>query len=94
MQCKRTLAAIGAPSVQSLTGTLAPGGDELGLFVTLGSYSKDAVHLGRTRQDLRPVNGSELVSLVFEHYDKFSPEWKRLLPLRSVYVVDREPEAA
>lgn len=69
VQCKRTLASIGAPDVQKLTGTLAPGGSELGLFVTLGSYSKDAQHLGRTRQDLRLVNGSELVDLIVEHYD-------------------------
>lgn len=93
VQCKRTLGSIGAPDVQKLTGTLAPGGHELGLFVTLGSYSKDAVHLGRTRQDLRLINGRELVDLVFEHYDNFAPEWKRLLPMRRVYVVDREPEA-
>lgn len=93
VQCKRTLSSIGAPDVQKLTGTLAPGGSELGLFVTLGSYSNDAQHLGRTRQDLRLVNGNELVKLIFENYDRFSPEWKRLLPMRSVYVVDREPEA-
>lgn len=93
VQCKRTVGSIGAPDVQKLTGTLAPGGSELGLFVTLGAYSKDAQHLGRTRQDLRLVNGNELVGLIFEHYESFSPEWKRLLPLRNVYVVDREPEA-
>ncbi len=94
VQCKRTIGSIGAPDVQKLTGTLAPGGSELGLFVTLGSYSKDAQHLGRTRQDLRLVNGKELVALVFDNYDRFSPEWKRLLPMRRVYVVDREPEAS
>lgn len=93
VQCKRTLSSIGAPDVQKLTGTLAPGGSELGLFVTLGAYSKDAQHLGRTRQDLRLVNGNELVKLIFENYERFSPEWKRLLPMRNVFVVDREPEA-
>jgi restriction system protein len=93
VQCKRTIGSIGAPTVQALTGTLAPGGQELGLFITLGSYSKDAVHLGRTRQDLRLVNGNELVELITGHYEQFNPEWKRLLPLRRVYVVDREPEA-
>jgi restriction system protein len=46
-----------------------------------------------TRQDLRLVNGTELVNLVFTHYEQLSPEWKRLLPMRRVYVVDREPEA-
>lgn len=94
VQCKRTTSSIGGPDVQRLTGTLAPGGSELGLFVTLGSYSKDAQALGRTRQDLRLVNGNELVDLVFQHYDSFSPEYKRLLPMRSVYVVDREPSAS
>jgi hypothetical protein len=34
---------------------------------TLGAYSKDAQNLGRTRQDLRLVNGNELVALIFEH---------------------------
>jgi restriction system protein len=92
VQCKRTTGSIGGPDVQRLTGTLAPGGSELGLFVTLGAYSKDAQHLGRTRQDLRLINGNELVDLIFEHYEKFRPEYKRLLPMRSVYVVDREPQ--
>jgi restriction system protein len=92
VQCKRTIGSIGAPEVQKLTGTLAPGGSELGLFVTLGAYSSDAQHLGRTRQDLRLVNGNELVQLIFAHYEQFSPEWKRLLPMRRLYVVDREPE--
>jgi restriction system protein len=93
VQCKRTLNTISSPDVQKLTGTLAPGGSELGLFVTLGTYSKDATNLGRTRQDLRLLNGTDLVQLIFEHYDRFDPTWKRLLPMRSVYVVDREPEA-
>lgn len=91
VQCKRTTTSMSSPDVQRLTGTLAPGGSELGLFVTLGAYTKDAQHLGRTRQDLRLVNGKELVELVFQHYDRFAPEYKRLLPMRSVYVVDREP---
>jgi restriction system protein len=94
VQCKRTTSSIGGPDVQRLTGTLAPGGSEVGLFVTLGSYSKDAQHIARTRQDLRLINGTELVDLIFEHYAQFSPEYKRLLPMRSVWVVDRRPEGA
>lgn len=31
--------------------------------------------------------------MIFEHYEAFDPEWKRLLPLRQVYVVDREPQS-
>ena len=93
VQCKRTVGAIGQPDVQKLTGTLAPGGSELGLFVTLGGYTPEAKNFGRNRQDLRLVTGVELVDMIFEHYDQFDPEWKRLLPLRQVYVVDREPQS-
>jgi restriction system protein len=94
VQCKRTTASQGGPQVQQLTGTLSPGGEERGLFVTLGAYSKDAQHLERTRQDLRLINGNELVDLIWENYEKFSPRYKQLLPMRSVYVVDRRPDAS
>lgn len=90
VQCKRTVNAIGSPDVQNLVGALAHVGSELGLFVTLGAYSMDAVHLERTRQNLRLVNGAQLVDLILEHYEGLDPEWKRLLPLRRVYAVDRE----
>lgn len=90
VQCKRTINTIGAPDVQKLAGALAHGGSELGLFVTLGSYSNNALHIERTRQDVRLINGNQLVDLIFEHYEALSPEWKRLLPLRSVYAVDRD----
>jgi restriction system protein len=89
VQCKRTTSTIGGPVVQQLAGALAHGGSELGLFVTLGSYAPDALHMERTRQDLRLINGSKLVELVFEHYAALESEWKRLLPLRPVYAVDR-----
>jgi restriction system protein len=94
VQCKRVVGSIGSPEVQKLTGSLAPGGSELGLFITLGTFSKDAVHIGRSRQDLRLINGSEFVDLVLEHYEQLGSEWRRLLPLRRLYMVDRDPEAS
>lgn len=90
VQCKRTTSSIGSPDVQKLAGALAHGGSELGLFVTLGAYTNDALHLERTRQDLRLINGTQLVDLVFDHYEELDAEWKRLLPLRRVYAVDGE----
>jgi len=89
VQCKRTTATIGAPDVQKLAGSLAHGGSEVGLFVTLGAYSTDAQHIERTRQDLRLINGKHLVELVLEHYEDLAPEWKQLLPIRRVYAVER-----
>lgn len=90
VQCKRTTSTIGGPDVQKLAGALAHGGSELGLFVTLGRYSSDALHLERTRQDLRLINGTQLIDLLFDHYESLDSEWKRLLPLRRVYAVDRD----
>jgi restriction system protein len=92
VQCKRTLATQGGPNVQQLTGALAPGGNELGLFVTLGAFSADARHIERTRQDLRLLSGPDLVELIFGHYERMAPAWQRLLPMRRVFVIDRDPE--
>jgi restriction system protein len=94
VQCKRTVGPIGSPDVQKLVGALAPGGSELGLFVTLGGYSTDALHLERTRQHLRLVTGDQLVDLIFENYEALDGQWKRLLPLRRVYAVDRDAGSA
>ena len=93
VQCKKTLSTIGGPDVQKLSGALAHGGAEVALFVTLGAYSSDAIRIERTRQDLRLINGVQLVELILEHYEALDPEWKQLLPLSRVYVVSRTPDA-
>jgi len=94
VQCKRSTSPMGGPVVQNLIGTLAPGGTELGLFVTFGPFSKDALHIERTRQDLRLINGKEPVDFIFAHYEQLDPAYKRLLPMRSVYVVRRGLDAS
>jgi hypothetical protein len=38
---------------------------------------------------LLQIDGEELVVLIFEHYESFSPEYKRKLPMRRVFVPDR-----
>jgi restriction system protein len=92
VQCKRTLVTQGSQTVQQLTGALAPGGGELGLFVTLGSFSADAKHIERTRQDVRLLGGKELIDLIFDNYATLPQKWQRILPMRQVYVIDRDPE--
>lgn len=90
IQCKRTAGAIGAPDVQRLVGTLA--GSQQGLFVTLGSYSPQAVQQARTKADIRLIAGEDLTAMIFEHYENLADRWKRVLPLRSVYAVDEGPQ--
>lgn len=91
VQCKHTTSSRGRPDVQQLIGTLSSG--EVGLFVTLGSFSKDAADLERERQNLRLFGGADITRLTLEHYDKLSSQWRELLPLRRLLVVDRPPES-
>lgn len=93
VQCERTLNTIGGPDVQKLMGTLAPGSTEVGLFITLDTFTSDAISLARSRHDLRLVNGRQLVDMIFDHYEQLDLEWRRLLPLKRIYVLDHEPDA-
>src|SRR5690606_36122240 len=61
VQCKHHTGTVGAPEVQQLIGTQGP--NELSLFVTLGSYSRDAVAIERTRSGLRLLTGEDVVTL-------------------------------
>lgn len=62
--------------------------EELGLFVTLGSFSSDAVNLSRDRSNLRLIDGQDLVALVLENYERLPAEDKAIIPMRKVYVQD------
>ena len=86
VQCKSTEGKVGSPEVSGLLGTLAH--NELGLFVTLGRFTPDAINLGRDRTNLRLIDGQELVDLVLEHYEHLSSEYQAKLPMRRVYVPD------
>jgi restriction system protein len=91
VQCKSTQRNIGSPEVSGLLGTL--GNNELGLFVTLGRFSSDAVNMGKDRPQLRLIDGDELVDLIFEHYERLDEEWRGRLPMRRVFVPDRPTSA-
>lgn len=86
VQCKHTTNTIGNPDVQRLVGALV--GDEFGLFVTLGSYSTDAMHTERHNRRLRLLGGLEIVDLFLEHYDQLDPAWRAVVPLRRVLAVE------
>lgn len=86
VQCKHMTSTIGAPDVQQLIGTQAQ--NELSLFVTIGTYSRDAMAIERNRQGLRLINGEALVDLVLRNYDRLPPKWRSIVPLRQVLVVD------
>jgi restriction system protein len=70
--------------VSALFGKLSPG--EFGLVVALGSFTPPAIQFANNKSNLRLVDGSELVDLVFQHYEQFDSQFKSLLPLKKVYV--------
>lgn len=84
VQIKSSEGTSGDPEVSSLYGKLSK--EEYGLFVTLGSVSKQARNFERSRHNLRIIDGDELVDLVFQHYEQFDSRYKGLLPLKRVYV--------
>jgi restriction system protein len=86
VQCKHTTASMGAPQVQQLVGTLAA--NELGVFVTLGAYTKEAQSIENQQQRLRLINGEALVDLILANYAALAPLWRSRIPLRSLLVVD------
>lgn len=91
VQCKHHTGTIGNSDVLQLMGTQSA--NELSLFVTLGSYSRDAVSLERTRSGLRLLTGEDVVSLVLDHYDALPHRWRARIPLRPVLVVDDAADA-
>ncbi|WP_225755445.1 restriction endonuclease [Actinotalea sp. Marseille-Q4924] len=86
VQCKHQTGAIGAPDVQRLIGS--QGMNELSLFVTLGSYSRDAVSIERTRSGLRLLTGEDVVTLTLQNYAALPQRWRSRIPLTSALVVD------
>lgn len=86
VQCKHHTGTISGPEVQQLVGTLALG--ELGVFVTLGTYSRDAQSIERQKQGLRLLSGEAIVGLVLTSYDRLPERWRSLIPLTPLLVVD------
>jgi len=88
VQCKQVTNPVGRPEVTQLLGNVENG--EFGLFVTLGSYTKDAREYDRSKPNLRLVDGDQLVGLIFEHYRSFDPRYQAVLPLKRIYVPSLE----
>lgn len=89
VQVKSTEGSTGDPIVSALYGKLASNGTEFGLFVTLGTFTNQALNFAKSKSNLRLIDGNELVDLILAHYDQFDPGYKALLPLKRVFV----PEA-
>jgi len=90
IQCKRQTAQVSEQLVSQLLGTLGEG--EFAMFVTLGSYTAPARTRERNNAKLRLIDGEQLVEMVQATYPKMSPRFRRVLPLKQIYVPDLEGE--
>jgi restriction system protein len=92
VQAKSGHGQIGRPKVQEHFGTLAQG--EYGLFVALGGFHSNATDWAKSRNNLRLIDGPELVQLILDHYEELHPRYKALLPLTRVYIPQPVPDTA
>lgn len=70
--------------IQSLKGAMREG--DYGLFVTLSNYTKNAVKYLENTPIIRAINGTELVDLILKYYDELGEKYRRMIPLKMVYV--------
>ena len=70
--------------IQALKGAMREG--DYGLFITLSDFTKNASKYLKETPIIRGINGSELVELVLKYYDKLDMKYKRILPLKMVYI--------
>lgn len=86
VQCKRRTDQRPRTEVDQLLGTLGEG--EYGLFISFGSFSREAVELERKRPQLRLIDSKQFVKLLLEHYDRLAPHYRSMIPLKQIYVPD------
>ena len=59
---------------------------DYGLFITLSDYTKNARRYLDNTPILRGINGAELAELIMKYYDGLSDKYKRIIPLKRVYI--------
>ena len=84
VQVKSQDSDIKETTIQSLKGAMHEG--DYGLFVSLSNYAKNAqIYLQHT-PIIRGINGNELVDLILKYYDDLSEKYKKMIPLKKVYI--------
>ena len=84
VQVKSQDGDIKETTIQSLKGAMREG--DYGVFITLSDYTKNAQKYLDNTPIIRGINGTELVDLILKYYDKLSEQYKRIIPLKMVYI--------
>ena len=86
VQVKSQDGDIKETTIQSLKGAMREG--DYGLFVTLSNYTKNAQKYLDSTPIIRGINGTELVELILKYYDDLSDKYRKMIPLKQVYMSD------
>ncbi len=84
VQVKSQDSDIKETTIQSLKGAMREG--DYGLFVTLSNYTKNAQKYLDSIPIIRGINGTELVDLILKYYDGLDEKYKKMIPLKMVYI--------
>lgn len=88
VQVKRQGQTINADGLRSFMAVL--GDDDVGLFVSIGGFTKDAADeaRGQQRRKITLLNLEALFDLWVEHYPKLTDEARRRLPLKPIHFLE------
>lgn len=84
VQVKSQDSDIKETTIQSLKGAMHEG--DYGLFVALSNYTKNAQKYLDNNPRIRGINGTELVELILKYYDQLSEKYRKMIPLKMVYI--------
>lgn len=84
VQVKNQNGDINETTIQSLRGAMREG--DYGLFVTLSNYTKNAQKYLESTPIIRGINGTELVDLILKYYEDLSEKYRKMIPLKKVYI--------
>ncbi len=90
VQVKSTDGDIKEQTIMSLKGAMREG--DYGLFITLSHYTKNAQKYLANTPIIRGIDGDELVGLVLKYYEELDEKYRRMIPLKMVYIPIVNPE--
>lgn len=56
------------------------------MFITLSNYTRNAQTYLDSTPIIRGINGTVLVELILKYYDGLNEKYRRMIPLKMVYI--------
>lgn len=84
VEVKHRTGSMGGPEIRSFLGALRS--NDKGVYVSTGGFTKDAKYEAeRSNIPLTLIDLDMVVLLIVQHYDKFDPDTRALIPLKKIY---------